>query len=110
MERWCEGVTLRQADLHGSGGEQRLRPAPSVCWCVDATGVTVLDRVARPRRLEYPDAVVWDCVTRSATVQEAARMVACVARIPPREASDLVRSRLQEWCEAGLIEGDAEDG
>lgn len=82
----------------------RFGPAAGVLWCVEQTGVRVFCPDGSSRWLSYPEAAVWDCVTRSASHAQATRLVSAVARIPLEGAADLVTRCLRDWVRTGMAQ------
>jgi hypothetical protein len=59
---------------------------------------------ARRRYLAYPEAAVWDLLTRSESEEKICSMLELIAGISPHEATELVGSCLDTWAQEGWLE------
>jgi hypothetical protein len=76
-----------------------------VAWVVEPHGVLLI-HMARGRRRElgYPEAAVWDLVTRGRSGETIRSMLESIAGIGPQEARTLVDSCLVQWRAEGWLE------
>ncbi len=77
--------------------------APGVRWAVERTTLTLVDGRGGACRLGYPEAAVWDLVSRGYPLAEVARMIAAIASLDPTAADAIIRSAIEGWERAGLI-------
>lgn len=80
------------------------RAADGVHWIVGRSALTVVDRRGAARVVGYPEAAVWDFVVRGYSMAETSTLVAAVAARDVTDAADLVRSAIDGWVGAGLLE------
>ena len=79
--------------------------ARDISWTVETTGLLLM----RPGsgvccRLAYPEAAIWDFVTRGYDLQRVARMIRHIGGFPDDSAAEkYVRDRLRSWLEAGFL-------
>jgi len=82
----------------------RLRPADHVRWAVNRSGVTLVDmRSGRAFVLAYPDAAVWDLLTRDGDAGRLTAKIARIADIDVERASRLVSDLTQRLRVEGLL-------
>jgi hypothetical protein len=82
----------------------RLQPARHVCWAVELDGVVVLnERNGRSLKLAYPQAAIWDFVTRGDSRKEIVCKIAAVASLAPEEAERLVVQTEAELRQSGFL-------
>ncbi|MDR1489918.1 MAG: hypothetical protein LBS65_05450 [Desulfovibrio sp.] len=87
--------------------ENRPKPrcAGHVTWVVEPHCVVLFDSTRNLRHeLAYPEAAVWDLITRGRSEETIRSMLELIAGIGPREARELVGSRLDLWAEEGWLE------
>ena len=80
------------------------RVAPSVRWSVGRTNLTVADGRGSVCTFDYPDAAVWDLLTRGYRYDDVVRLTAYIGALSAAEAAAVVRRALERWRDAGLIE------
>jgi hypothetical protein len=81
------------------------RPAKTVGWAVEPTGILVLDAAAgRSVFLGYPEAAAWDLIVRGNPPARVAAQLAHIASVAPAEAGRLTGELLARWCAEGLLE------
>jgi len=80
------------------------RVAEGVYWTVGRTALTIVDPAGVVSTIGYPDAAVWDFVSRGYDPGEVAGLLAAVAAIERAEAAALVRSAISRWMAGGLLE------
>ncbi len=80
------------------------RVGPRVQWSVGRVTVTLTDGSGRVRTLQYPEAAVWDLVSRAYPFAKVVSMTAHIAALDEIAASALVRAALEEWAESGFLE------
>ena len=76
----------------------------AVVWSVGRTNLTLSDGRGHVHTLEYPEAAVWDLLTRGYRFDDVVRLTGHIGSLPPADADALVRSALARWCDAGLVE------
>ncbi len=75
-----------------------------VQWSVGRKTLTVVGGDGVTKTLGYPDAAVWDFLSRGYSVSDVTRLVAAVASLEPAAAEELVRAAVAEWVECGVLE------
>lgn len=84
---------------------QKMRCAGQAAWVVEPHGVALIHMAqGRRRELGYPEAAVWDLVTRGRPEKTICSMLELIAGIGPREARTLVDSCLDQWLAEGWLE------
>lgn len=78
--------------------------ASTVRWSVGRTNLTVLDGCGHVNTFEYPEAAVWDLLTRGYRYDDVVRLTAHINSLSAAEAATVVRAALHRWCIAGLVE------
>lgn len=82
----------------------KYRLSPGVRWVVERFTVTLTDGQGQVRSLAYPEAAIWDLLSRGYTFDKVVPMIAHIAARDAATAEALVRTTLQDWVGAGLIE------
>jgi hypothetical protein len=83
----------------------KWRCAGQVSWVVEPQGVVLINALqARRRCLAYPEAAVWDLLTRAYSEEKICSMLELIVGISPQEAAKLVGSCLDAWAEEGWLE------
>ena len=80
------------------------RVAPGVHWIVGRTALTILDGNGAARTLGYPEAAVWDFVTRGYSLCDVSRLIAPVASLDPPAARQVVQAAVDGWIASGFLE------
>jgi hypothetical protein len=84
--------------------EQYAYPSPDVVWAVEPSGVRLINRGSGSTLcLQYPEAALWDFVSRRVHPPESLRMYASVAGISPAEADVAIKLILTEWTDKGWL-------
>ena len=89
---------------------KRVRIVPGTTWTVEPTTLMVVDTMGVVSRLDYPDAAIWDLLTRGYPPRQVSRMIAAIARLDTGVAEAAVRSAVEAWARVGLVEAVDEDG
>lgn len=79
------------------------RVASSVRWSVGRTNLTISDGRGSVRTLEYPQCAIWDLMTRY-RYDDVVKLTGHIASLSPADAARVVRSTLESWRDAGLVE------
>jgi hypothetical protein len=77
--------------------------APGVRWHVGPTSLTLTDGKGRVRTLGYPEAAVWDLVSRGYALDKVVPMMTHIAALEEDGARRLVASSLEAWHEDGFL-------
>ena len=80
-----------------------IRAAHGVRWVVGRVSLTVLDAAGTSTRLSYPEAAIWDLISRGRTPAEAAARLVSIASVETHAAEDAVRRAIEDWLASGLI-------
>jgi len=82
----------------------RLEPARHVRWAVELEGVVVLnDENGQSIKLVYPQAAIWDFITRGDSTEQIALKIAAVASLAPEAAERLVAQTETELRQGGYL-------
>ncbi|MBI4473382.1 MAG: hypothetical protein HY646_11995 [Acidobacteria bacterium] len=79
------------------------RLAPGVQWSVEARGLLVKGAGGKVQFLEYPEAAVWDLISRGYRFDKVVSMVSCIASIDQDAGRKLVAESLDKWVNSGLL-------
>jgi hypothetical protein len=80
------------------------RVAEGVQWSVETRGLLLTDGGGLTYALDYPEAAVWDLVSRGCHPRKAASMLQYIASVPPGDAEELVVRILEQWVRLGLMQ------
>lgn len=80
------------------------RVAPGVHWVVGRATLTVTGANGTAVTLGYPDAAVWDFVSRGYAVRDVERLIAPLAALEPAAAAAVVRTAIGKWIESGFLQ------
>lgn len=78
--------------------------APGVGWSVGRVNLTLTDRRGHVCTLEYPEAAVWDLLSRGYAFEKIEQMLGHIASMEPAAADALIRTAIGRWRDAGLLE------
>lgn len=80
------------------------RPAPEVVWNSEPNGVRVTPPSGDSVKLGYPDAALWDFMTRGIAEGRLILMLRHIGGFPDEAAvRTFVSSRLEEWRRLSLV-------
>lgn len=79
--------------------------APGLQWSVESWGILLIIAERNvSRSFKYPEAAVWDLLTRGFDVAHMASMIYYIGGLPDKiAAAEYVSSRLRAWQEEGLL-------
>ncbi|MEK7407750.1 MAG: hypothetical protein AAB225_21970 [Acidobacteriota bacterium] len=93
------------------GSGIKYRCPPQVAWTVESDGILLLNAAtASSRRLRYPEAAVWDWISRGESCDRIMRKTAAVAKMETETARRLVLEAVRSWVEAGFLVVENGDG
>ena len=73
---------------------------------VEAGGVVLIDHATgAATTLRYPEAAIWDLITRGDSPDRIATKMCAIAGLEPAAAQKLVLDTLAAWREAGFLDG-----
>jgi hypothetical protein len=81
----------------------RYTLAPDLRWAVERLSVTLTDKSGQVRSIQYPQAGIWDLVSRGYPFDRVVSLTAHIAGCDAAGADRLVRDTLDEWARAGWI-------
>lgn len=82
----------------------KFRCPGEVKWVVAKGGLHLIHIHSGDRlTLAYPQAAVWDLISRGYTVERTAAMVAMIARLDETSARKLVWESLDNWVQLGFL-------
>jgi hypothetical protein len=80
------------------------RAAEQVRWAVEAAGVVLIDGVTgAATTLGYPEAAIWDLITRGDSRERIAAKLCAIAGLEPAAAHRLLLDTVAAWREAGFL-------
>ncbi len=89
----------------------RWRPSGSVRWAVEADGILLLsDDSGATRFLAYPQAAIWDLMSRGNPLRQIAVKMCAIASLSPSEAEQLVLECADDLTAGGFLESGDEHG
>lgn len=87
------------------------RPAPGITWSVEQRGALVFDRSrTAPTWIGYPEAAIWDLLTRGTPWTQLVAVFATVAGVTADDAEKQAGAACRAWVESGLLEREAGGG
>ncbi len=82
------------------------RAAEQVRWAVEAGGVVLIDgATGAATTLGYPQAAIWDFLTRGESSERIAAKMGAIASLDPAGAQALVEETIAALREAGFLNG-----
>jgi hypothetical protein len=83
----------------------------AVKWAVNMHGIILVNSCkGMVFTLEYPDAAVWDLVSRGYPHEQIIRMLAAIMTLDVSESGRFLQGRLEEWIAQGFLIREASDG
>ncbi|MGA2328433.1 MAG: PqqD family protein [Bryobacteraceae bacterium] len=81
-----------------------FRAAEQVRWAVEAAGVVLIDgATGAATTLGYPEAAIWDLITRGDSRERIAAKLCAIAGLEPAAAQELVLNTVAVLREAGFL-------
>lgn len=74
-------------------------------WAVETAGVTLIRHDGAVRFLRYPEAALWDLLSREVPLDRIVRITAAVAGLEPATARTWVRETIDAWVREGWLRG-----
>lgn len=79
------------------------RVAPNVGWAVETWGLLLSDGRENPHWLPYPQAAIWDLISRGYPTAKVCSMLTHIAALDSATAETLVWESLEVWTQRGLL-------
>jgi len=86
------------------------RAAEQVRWAVEAGGIVVIDHKGEATTLGYPQAAIWDLLTRGESEERACAKLCAIASLDREAAQALMLDTVSTLREAGLLTQRGSDG
>lgn len=83
---------------------RKYKLGPDVRWVVERFAVVLTDGKGTVRTLHYPEAAVWDLLSRGYAFDKVASMITHIAALDAPAADALVRVSVEDWAQGGFIE------
>lgn len=80
------------------------RVGRGVRWSVERVTLTLVDAKGNVHTLRYPEAAVFDLLSRGHPFEKVVSLTAHIASLDAAGADALVRSTLEEWADGGFVE------
>jgi hypothetical protein len=75
-----------------------------VKWSVEVRGIVLLNEATGVvRSLEYPQAAIWDLITRGYSFEKTKRLVSAITSLGPEAARELIVASLERWTDDGFL-------
>jgi hypothetical protein len=85
-------------------GDSFCSIADHIQWAVQSDGIHVIDtKTGCQHHLSYPQAAVWDMLSRHYGRDAMAQRIAPIAGVDSATAGRLVDETLSGWCAEGLV-------
>jgi hypothetical protein len=82
------------------------RSAEQVRWAVEAAGVVLINNAnGAATTLCYPEAAIWDLITRGDSNERIAAKLCAIVGLDPAAARQLVLDTVAAWRKAGFLDG-----
>ena len=92
------------------GPARSFRVAPGIRWVVETHSILISDGSTEPVRIEYPEAALWDLVTRRHRTERCVALLAYIAGLDAAGAERLANETLETWERAGFLVSTGDDG
>lgn len=80
------------------------RLSPTVRWAVERFTLRLTDARGQVAILGYPDAAIWDLLSRGYPYPKVVSMMTHIAGLDEGEASSAVRSAISAWVKGGFLQ------
>lgn len=87
-----------------------VRVAPGVRWAVETNSILISDGRTELVRIDYPEAALWDFVSRRRRADRCVPLMAYIAGLDAVSAERLINDTLDAWERAGFVVGAGRDG
>jgi hypothetical protein len=88
-----------------------LRPAAHIHWAVEIDGVVILNEEdGSSVKLAYPQAAIWDFITRGESMEQITGKIAVIAAMAPAAAERLVTRTRAELLQRGFLSPEGTHG
>ena len=95
-------MTARNRDQRTAA--RRYACKPEVAWVVEDDGILLVNRATGTTRfLGYPEAAVWDLLSRGRSFARAVSTLRATTERDAAEAERLVRDCIRQWVDAGIL-------
>jgi hypothetical protein len=82
------------------------RAAEQIRWAVEAAGVVLINgATGAATSLSYPEAAIWDLITRGDSSEKIAAKLCAIAGLEPVAARKFVLDTVEAWRKAGFLRG-----
>lgn len=80
------------------------RPAAHIRWSVEQRGLMLIDQKAgRSWELTYPEAALWDFLSRRYPVARMIHLLGSIADLDPKKAHALLQDTFTHWLQCGYL-------
>jgi len=87
-----------------SAAARRWVCPPEVGWVVETARIVVVHRgTGAAHSLEYPEAAVWDLLSRGYSCERTISMLCAIASLEPRAAEQCVLAAIESWAGSGIL-------
>ncbi len=84
---------------------------PQAAWIVEKYGLSLVHPdTGQSMRLNYPEAALWDLLSRGLPVQRAAVIMTVISKMAPGAVLRWIVETLDYWAQAGWLIIGGEDG
>ena len=78
--------------------------AQGVKWSVETQGLLLIDREGVNHWLPYPQAALWDFISRCRSLDKMKSMLSSIASLDSRACEDFMLESIGEWVKLGLLD------
>lgn len=79
--------------------------APHIVWAVETNGIVLIDQKnGKDAFLAYPEAIVWDMLSRRRPVEKIEQLLESGADLKDKSARRFLESVLSDWLKNGWLE------
>ncbi len=97
-------------DRLGDPSPAIYRPEPGVRWAVEVDGILLLDGAGTVERLNYPDAALWDLLSRGYRHEKLVELMTYITSLDEAAVRGLVADRLEKWTARAVLRKEITDG
>lgn len=77
---------------------------PQIAWSVERDGILLINRnTGKVRFLPYPQASIWDLISRGYAFDRTVRMVSAIAAMKHHDGEEFILKSLKEWSREGFL-------
>ena len=102
---------MMTTELQKKKGSMKWEISEHVRWAVQTDGLYVIHtRTMSSQKLEYPDAAVWDLITRYGSNRKIIQLLSHIANLSLQKTELIFSDCMGRWASSGLLTMDDGNG